>query len=186
MRRKAFGIIGCLLFSVCARAAVGPHRIEGPTLSGKTIQVEAETRHWLVAVFVSAKCPCSDSHVKELKALAKDFPEARFIGVHSNADEKEVAAEYFKRIDLPFAVIEDGDGHWAAAFKALKTPHAFIVSEKGELLYRGGVSDSHLFEKSEHHFLREALSDLREGKPVRTAEGRTLGCVISRGESNVW
>lgn len=141
----------------------------------------------LVVIFLSAKCPCSNSHIEAIKALAKDFPNTRFVAIHSNFDEDQASTEsYFKNVDLPFSVIQDVKSQYANQFHALKTPHAFVLNSKGDLLYQGGVSDSHDFKKSKHQYLREALNDLKKGQAVQTKEGRTLGCVITREDDNAW
>lgn len=138
----------------------------------------------LVAIFVSAVCPCSNSHVVEIKALAKAYPEFVFVGIHSNQEESiEGAKAYFVEAKLPFPVIRDDKTKWADLFKASRTPHAFVVSSKGELLYQGGVSDSMQFESATKPHLREALEDLKKGRPLRNAKTRPMGCVISRGGS---
>ena len=132
-------------------------------------------------VFLSAKCPCSNSHIEEIKNLSKEYPKYQFIGIHSNADENFPESQsYFKSLDLPFPVIEDEHSKLAVEFKALKTPHAFLISKTGETLYKGGVSSSRDFSASDRKYLREALIDSKAGKKVSTPEGRTLGCVIER------
>lgn len=156
-------------------------------ISNKSQTVTAEKSKGLVVVFVSAKCPCSDSHIAELKSLAKDFPQFNYVAVHSNMDETaEVAKTYFKTVALPFPVIHDSKAEIADRFQALKTPHAFVVLANGKMAYQGGVSSSHRFEKADKKFLREALDDLAHDRKVKTPEGRTLGCSIYRGEKNVW
>lgn len=151
------------------------------------VHVSSEGKKGLVVVFLSAKCPCSDSHVAELKSLAKDYPEFKFVAVNSNTDETmEQSQEYFKRVQFEFPVVKDKNLEIADRFKAFKTPHAFVVSEKGDIVYQGGVSSSRQFATADRKFLREALVNLHDGKAVATPESRTLGCVITRGEKNVW
>jgi hypothetical protein len=144
----------------------------------------------LVVAFLSAACPCSNSHNRELAALAAEYPEFAFVGVHSNPNElRDFALAYFKKAGLPFPVIRDRGGKLAGEFKALKTPHAFVVLPSGEAAYRGGVSSSRQFDPSVgHKYLREALEDLsaNPSRPVRTPEGRTLGCAIARGIASDW
>lgn len=157
------------------------------TISGKNIvtnevtSVSAEGKKGLVVIFLSAKCPCSNSHIAELKSLSHDYPEFNFVGVHSNVDEAvELSKTYFMNESLPFTVVQDVNAAMADQYKAFKTPHAFVVQADGKILYQGGVSSSKTFAKAEHKFLREALENIHLGQAVATPEGRTLGCSIAR------
>ena len=140
-----------------------------------------------MAVFLSARCPCSNSHVEELKKLSREYPDFNFVAIHSNTDEDStLSIPYFKEQNFSFPVIEDKNTMLADQFKAFKTPHAFVINAKGDFLYQGGVSNSADCQKADRFLLREALVDIHQNKKVRTPEGRTLGCVIVRKEKNVF
>jgi peroxiredoxin len=156
-------------------------------LTSEKIELQTEGQKGLVVVFVSARCPCSNSHVQELNKLSQEFKDFKFVAIHSNVDEPlDESKTYFKNVSFSFPVIQDQKAELANQFQAFKTPHAFILTPDGNFAYQGGVSNSHDFAKAKKIFLREALSDLKIGQKVRTPEGRTLGCVISRGEKNVF
>lgn len=182
----ATALIFATLTSILALAL--PSEVTGPDVFKKQpVKVALENKKGLVVVFLSAKCPCSDSHIIEMKSLKTDFPDFNFVAVHSNVNEgEEVTTQYFKKVELPFPVVQDEKAEIANQFQALKTPHAFVVLPDGKVAYQGGVSSSKRFENADRKLLREALDDLQAGKTVRTPEGRTLGCVIERGEKNVW
>jgi hypothetical protein len=134
-----------------------------------------------VVVFLSASCPCSDSHIPYLKKIKLEFPQITFIAIHSNMDEDEKTTEaYFKAVNLPFDVIQDVEARLADQFQAYKTPHAFIISKEGKVLYEGGVTSSAKAHQASHFYLRDALTDLTSGRPIKTKEVRTLGCMIAR------
>lgn len=143
--------------------------------------VANQNKNGTVVVFLSAKCPCSDSHVSLLKQLAQRYKTFQFIGVHANADEPAALAQsYFKKASLGFEVISDPQQRLADSLRAFKTPHAFVLDRAGQIMYQGGVTDSSKADRAERFYLDEALQDITSGQPVRTAEGRTLGCVILR------
>jgi thioredoxin-related protein len=156
-------------------------------ITEKNMTISSENKKALVVIFLSAKCPCSNSHIKEINDLANLYSNFSFVAVHSNFDEpRELSKPYFQNVGINFPVLEDSNQTLADQFKASKTPHAFVIMTNGDLVYQGGVSNSNDFTKSDRSYLREALSDLTEGKKVKTPEGRTLGCAISRGKNNVW
>lgn len=176
-------LIVSLILHMSAFAAVDSKT----TISGKNVlndevvSVSASGKKGLVIVFVSAKCPCSNSHIAELKSLSQDYPDFNFVGVHSNMDEpSDVTKTYFTQEALPFAVVQDDHAKIADQFKALKTPHAFVIQADGKIVYQGGVSSSKTFKKAEHKFLRQALENLHAGQAVAKPEGRALGCSIAR------
>jgi thioredoxin-related protein len=150
-------------------------------LTDKVTTISAAGKKALVVVFLSAKCPCSASHIEELKSLSHDYPEFNFVGVHSNVDEGvDFSKVYFAKEVLPFTVIQDVNAVIADQFQAFKTPHAFVVDADGKILYQGGVSSSKNFAQAENKFLRDALQHLHLGQAVAKPEGRTLGCSIAR------
>lgn len=151
--------------------------------SGKDTSIlrEDTDKKATVLIFMSSKCPCSMSHADEVARLAKDYPEFRFIGVNANSDEAmDDARKYFEKQDFNFPVLKDDKGILADEFKALKTPHAFVINAEGKRLFQGGVSNSATFARADRKYLREALEDIKTGHEVRTPLARALGCAIAR------
>lgn len=168
-----------------------PVSFEGESLiSGQKIQIPRvdEKNKGLVIVFMSTKCPCSNSHVDLVKKLSQQYKDFRFLIIHSNPEETKTEAQsYFKTFAAVIEVIQDEKTKLADLFKAYKTPHAFVLNSKGEIVYRGGVTNSAQASTADRQYLAEVLQDLSEGKKPRIDQGRTLGCVISReGEKNVF
>lgn len=164
------------------------------TLSGENLattgNVSVETTNkntkGTVVVFLSASCPCSDSHVAGLTTLAEKYKEFKFVGIHSNIDESlAMSKKYFAAQSMSFPVIQDDKAVFADAFKALKTPHAYILSPSGEILFQGGVTNSANGKDAKVHYLADALEDLRQDRKIKNTNARTLGCAIMR-EKNSW
>jgi hypothetical protein len=155
--------------------------VRGPNILNEAPVSVKPLKKGMVVVFMSARCPCSSSHVEILKKLAKAHPDFAFVGVHSNADENEALSKpYFERANLPFPVIQDRGDKIADQFHAFKTPHSYLVSAEGKMLFRGGVTNSHEGPTADKQYLSDALDDIEAGRPVRVPEARTLGCTIAR------
>lgn len=182
--KTAFILVITLLLQFHAQAAGKLNRIEGnDVITGSTLDIDFndKTKKGSVLVFMSAKCPCSASHEALLNDLVAKYPDFRFVGVHSNADERPTETkEHFEKAKLAFPVIQDPKNKWANELGALKTPHAFVFNSSGELLYQGGVTDSHVGPSAKKQFLKEVLEDVEAGKVPRIKEGRALGCFIQR------
>lgn len=161
-----------------------PDHVRGQDLLKKVdVEIGAGAKG-LVVAFLSVRCPCSNSHIPELKELVKAHPDFNFVAVHSNPDEDEGQSKaYFEHVQLPFPVLNDQTQTWANQFKALKTPHVFVVQKGGAVAFQGGMSDSKDCAKSDHKFLRDALDDLESGRKVRNPNVRTLGCAIMRNRN---
>ena len=177
-----------LLLSICfAGVQSGP--IQGWDLrTQKSFEMPA-TGTARAVVFLSAKCPCSNSHVEHLNELQKNNPKIQFIGIHSNSDEnKEDSVTYFSNRGIDFPVLHDVGGRWADELKALKTPHAYLISPQGEVLFHGGVTSSSNASRAKEFFLKDALLALANNKEIQKTEARALGCAITRDGDNkdVW
>lgn len=176
-----------LLFFLVALSApsLGALEIKGKNVLTKNdfLATFPDESKGTVVVFLSSKCPCSASHEKILKDLALSAKNFRFIGIHSNTDENEALTEaHFKEAELPFQVIQDDNAKLANHLGAIKTPHTFVFNNKGELVYQGGVTDSHIGPQAKKQFLKEVIEDIQAGVLPRHKEGRTLGCYIQRGD----
>jgi hypothetical protein len=131
--------------------------------------------------FLSFKCPCSNSHLNHLKELQKNFPQFSFIGIHSNkrGNKKDIQS-FVQKKKLTFPVLLDSQLKLANAFRAIKTPHIFVISNKGQLLFHGGITNSINFKFATKFYLKEALTKLLRKEPLEKYYARAIGCSISR------
>ena len=134
-----------------------------------------------VLIFLSTKCPCSNSHIEHLKNLASEFSDFQFIGIHSNQNESQDEGQiYFSAKKLSFPVYRDLQTKWADQFGALKTPHVFVTDKAGKIIYAGPISDHREFSKAKRHYLKDFLVSRRENIPFEPVKKRPLGCFIVR------
>jgi hypothetical protein len=152
------------------------------TGQSKTITLEGKDKG-LAVLFLSAKCPCSQSHEGLLKKMAQDFKSIKFVGLHSNQDEPvAITKEHFQKVDLGFPLLQDHKAKWADDLKALKTLHVFVFNSIGDLVYAGGVTNSHIALTASKNFLKDVLTTLQNGEKIGFREEKSLGCMISRHE----
>jgi hypothetical protein len=186
---QPLGIALCLLLSSAVDTkAESNHFLDlVPVLAPQREQPKTEfsgkARVW---VFLSAKCPCSNSHIDKLRAAFKAYSphQIEFYGIHSNQDEDaEMARTYFENANLGFPVFRDPDAKFADRLGALKTPHVFIEGPQQKILYEGGIDDAKDAHTTDLNFLNDALADIQSGKQVGRPKTRSLGCIISRSKS---
>lgn len=146
----------------------------------ETVEI-AKTEKPLVLIFISKDCPCSKGNISYINELSKNYPEFKFIGVHSKKGTPvNEVKNYLSDKKVNFEVINDSNLSIASKLNALKTPHAFIVNLKGEVVYNGGVTNSTFPENAKEFFLKNALDDFKNHRPIAKNETKTLGCFIVR------
>ena len=161
-------------------------QFDGKSVLGKSVHLNlSQAPKATVLVFLSAKCPCSASHEQVLKELYAKYSASgfQFLGIHSNQDESKILSlSHFAppASNLPFPVLEDKEAKIASELHAMKTPHVFVLNPKGEILFQGGVDDSHIAQTAKVHHLENALEAIQNGKKPDPAEVRVMGCVIKR------
>lgn len=172
----------CLIF--CSAQCFGQTL---PTLEGQNVVTNADQKvSWqekkgTVLVFLSSLCPCSNAHISHLKELAQKYTDINFIGIHSNADEDaKESQQYFTQQGLSFPVLRDESSLWANRLKAYRTPHAFLISPQGDIIYQGGVTSSADASKAEKFYLKETLKRWLAGKKIENKQTRVIGCEIAR------
>ncbi|OUR98518.1 hypothetical protein A9Q84_03655 [Halobacteriovorax marinus] len=148
-------------------------------LSGKKVSSLAKAKKGHVIFFLSGACPCTKKHIPYLESLAKDHPDFRFLGVHSNSLESFAKAKKVYQ-DTKFPIAYDEDAKIANFFKAIKTPHVFVITNEDKTLYHGGVTNSMDPKRAKKFYLENALNDLKKSREVETKFAKALGCYIVR------
>ena len=82
----------------------------------------------------------------------------------------------------PTALLLDPDGKAGQTYGAKNTPHMFVISPDGKVIYQGAI-DSKASTKPEDiasstNYVRVALEESMTGKPVTTASTRPYGCSV--------
>ena len=82
----------------------------------------------------------------------------------------------------PHAVILDPSGKIGRAYGARTTPHMYIIDESGTLVYMGGIDSIATSNPNDisraTQYVRVALRELADGKPVSNPVTRPYGCSV--------
>ncbi|MBN2119346.1 MAG: redoxin domain-containing protein [Anaerolineales bacterium] len=155
---------------------------ELPDLQG-TLHRLSDARGKIVIVnFWSAECPHSERTDRYLVSLLEGWDgEVGMLSIAANRSESaRMVAEAAETRRLP-RVLLDAEQAVADLYKALTTPHVFLVDREGILRYRGAV-DNITFRHREatRFFLQEAVEALLHGRLPELPETPAYGCVIVR------
>ncbi len=75
----------------------------------------------------------------------------------------------------------DENSELADAYAARTTPHVFLFDKDMKLVYKGAIDDNVANAGAvKEHWLKNALANLSEGKPIEPATTRNIGCSIKR------
>ena len=90
---------------------------------------------------------------------------------------------YLKRVNAaPTAVLLDPTGAVGHLYDAKTTPHIFIISPQGTLIYNGAIDDRPTTDESDvkgaKNYLTAALEEATSGKPVSSPTSRPYGCSV--------
>jgi peroxiredoxin len=82
----------------------------------------------------------------------------------------------------PTAVLFDPTGDVGHAYGARTTPHMYVITGDGRLVYMGGIDDKASTRlddlKTARNFVDAALTEVAQGKPVSVQTSRPYGCSI--------
>ena len=80
---------------------------------------------------------------------------------------------------MPYVV--DEGSKLANACGARTTPHVYLFNSNLELAYRGSIDDNvNRAEEVTEQYLETAMTRMAEGKKIKTAETKAVGCSIKR------
>lgn len=166
-----------------------PEPLRGIDLDGRLHRLgESDGCRAVVLVFLGTQCPIANAVLPRLNELAANSRarNVEFFGVLSTpsvtrAEAKAHATEY----SIQFPVLLDVTHELRTQLNATHSPHAFVLSPTGEVLYRGAIDDQFVAVgrsrgQVQRAFLKDAIADAAAGRTIRIAETEPVGCLLER------
>jgi hypothetical protein len=191
-RRQLLALAAATLYGLPARAAapefdVPDSRQRRRRLSefkGKTVVLE-----WTSASCPFVRAQYESGVMPELQkwAAGQGVAWLSVVSTHPSRRDYLPAAKFDAlhrgRGAAPAALLFDADGRMGRAYGAVVTPHMFIISPRGDVVYSGAISDNPTMSaaaaRSSRNYVKAALEDLLAGRKIATASTRPFGCTIA-------
>ena len=140
-----------------------------------------------VVVFTCNHCPYALAWHDRLLDVARDYADrgVRMLAINANDADRYPRDSYEAmqqrvRADggWPIPYLRDEDQEVARAYGARTTPDVFVVAPDRSIAYRGAPDADSRRPALGADWLREALDDVLDGRPVRRAQTEPVGCSI--------
>jgi peroxiredoxin len=160
---------------------------------GKTQKLADYAGKTVILEWTNHDCPYVRKHYNSatMQTLQKDMAKEGVVwlsvisspvgeqGHVDGAKAKELTAS---RDAAPAAILLDPKSQMARAYGAQTTPHMYIIDPKGTLAYAGAIDDKPSSSASSLNgaksYVRQAMAELKAGKPVSEAATKAYGCVV--------
>ncbi len=165
----------------------------GADSNGKTIALKDFKGAVVVLEWTNNKCPYVSKYYGSgaMQALQKDATAQNVVwisiissapGEQGHLNGQQADALTHSRGAKPAHVVLDPGGSIGRAYDAKTTPHMFVIDKTGSLVYRGAIDDKPTTRTADipgaTNYVRLALSELGQGKPLSTPETVPYGCSV--------
>jgi len=190
------GVLAVLIaFSAAWAARVGQSAPDftATDTNGKVHKLSEYNGKFVVLEWSNRGCPYTQKHYSSgnMQRLQREWTGRGVIWltVISSAPGKQgyvTASEenaYLKQVNaMPTAVLLDPTGALGHLYDAKTTPHIFIISPQGTLIYNGAIDNHPTIDladvKGAQNYVSAALDEATSGKPVSTPTSRPYGCSV--------
>lgn len=191
-----FGFLSILSLSTLAiEAEIGKSAPDFtlPDSQGKSHSLSDYEGKIVVLEWLNHGCPFVQKHYDSgnMQKLQKTYTEKDVVwfSIISSAPGKqgyctpEQANEITKEKDgAPTAVLLDPEGTVGKSYEAKTTPHMFIISKEGILVYNGAIDDIRSTNIDDvnkaQNYIQMALDELLAGKDVSVKTSQPYGCSV--------
>jgi peroxiredoxin len=151
--------------------------------AGKTVILE----------WTNHDCPYVRKHYNSatMQTLQKDMAKEGIVwlsvisspaGEQGHVDAAKAKELSKSRDAAPASILLDPQSKLARAYGAQTTPHMYIVDPKGTLAYAGAIDDKPSSSPASltgaRSYVRQAVAELKAGKPVSEPATKAYGCVV--------
>lgn len=153
---------------------------------GKEVSLSDYAGKIVVLEWFNYECPFVKYHyekVNTMVGLADKYKDKNVVWLAINSTKHlttEKNKDFAKKYNIGYPILDDRSGQVGRAYGARTTPHMFIISAKGNIVYEGAIDDSPLGRKKEGviNYVDKALEELTSGKPVSTPKTEPYGCSV--------
>lgn len=142
----------------------------------------------IVLEWMNYDCPFVKPHYENgtFAELAKKYADKNVIwlGVNStNYATVETNKAWANQHNVPYSILDDRQGKLGKAYKAMTTPHIYIIDTKGQIAYSGAIDNAPLGKLTEGqtevmNYVDKALAEITSGKAVTLTETKPYGCTV--------
>jgi peroxiredoxin len=160
---------------------------------GKTHSLRDYRGKTVVLEWTNHQCPYVEKHYQtgNMQALQRDATGQGVVwlsvissapGTQGHVSPAEANRLTSSRKAAPTAVLLDPKGVIGRLYDARNTPHMYVISTEGVLVYQGAIDDRPTYRHSDvngaSNYVRGALAALAAGQPVKPAVTRAYGCTV--------
>mgnify|MGYP003353387981 CR=1 FL=1 len=139
-----------------------------------------------VLLFLGTTCPISNQYSPEVTRMCDGLRASggSCILVYPEPGlTRDALKNHLNQYGLHFPAILDQDQALVQQMAATITPEAVVLSKSGEALYQGRIDDRYADlgkprASAQSHDLQNALDDITNGRPIKTARTDAVGCFI--------
>ena len=161
--------------------------------TGKTVKLSDFKGKHVVLEWTNPGCPFVQKHYNSgnMPATQKDATGKGVVWLAINSTEKasrdylepaKLVAWKQERKSAPSAILMDEEGTVGKAYGARTTPHMYIVSPQGQLIYAGGIDSIASASQDDIpravNYVKAGVAEALAGKPLSASNTRPYGCSI--------
>jgi peroxiredoxin len=161
--------------------------------NGPGVSLADQRGKLVVLEWTNHDCPYVRKHyeTRNMQALQKDATGQGIVwltiissapGTQGHVSAAQANDLTKSREAAPTAVLFDPTGVVGKAYGATNTPHMYLITREGVLVYAGAIDDKPTSRRSDvqgaQNYVRAALADVAAGQPVKTPVTRAYGCTI--------
>lgn len=162
-------------------------------LEGDTHDLSQYEGQYVVLEWLNFECPFVGKHYGSgnMQKLQKRYTDQGvvWLSIVSSAPGKqgyfppeEMKAQNEKRGGNQTAILMDPTGKVGKKYGATVTPHMYVISPEGELLYRGGIDDKPTTDVADiepaTNYVVKALAASMNGEEVSPKQAQPYGCTV--------
>ena len=161
--------------------------------AGKTVKLSDYRGKFVVLEWTNPECPFVRKHYgsRNMQDLQKEWGAKDVVWLSVNStrqghyeyrDGPKMQEWMTSQGAAQKAILIDAKSEVGSAYAAKTTPHMFVISPEGKILYNGAIDDKRSANpadaKTANNYVRAALNEAKAGKPVTVASTTPYGCTV--------